>query len=54
MRIRGGKELRRALSQAGLRIEATAFADGLETMLSTEFGRVDLSGGEWQRVSIAC
>ena len=30
-----------------------AFPEGYETMLSREFGGVDLSGGQWQRVAIA-
>lgn len=43
-----------ALTQAGFntRPDATAAID-LDTMLAREFGGVDLSGGEWQRVAIA-
>lgn len=40
-----------ALQEAGFRLEA--LPDGLETMLSREFGGVDLSGGQWQRVAMA-
>ncbi|MBE6999506.1 MAG: ABC transporter ATP-binding protein [Ruminococcaceae bacterium] len=29
------------------------FPDGADTMLSREFGGVDLSGGQWQRVAVA-
>ena len=43
-----------ALGQAGFyeRLGSTGGID-LDTMLSREFGGVDLSGGEWQRVAIA-
>ncbi len=45
--------VRCALSQAGFQTDSAGLPDGLETMLSREFGQVDLSGGEWQRLSIA-
>jgi len=41
-----------ALDQAGFG-GSQAAAIGLEVMLSREFGGIDLSGGEWQRVAIA-
>ena len=38
---------------AGINKDGSAFTDGYETMLSREFGGVDLSGGQWQRIAIA-
>jgi ATP-binding cassette subfamily B protein len=38
--------------QAGVEMEGEAFPQGYDTMLSREFGGVDLSGGQWQRVAI--
>lgn len=35
-----------------LHIEEDKFPQGLNTILSNEFGGVDLSGGEWQRIAI--
>jgi ATP-binding cassette subfamily B protein len=43
-----------ALSQAGFYGSQGARLDaGLDVMLAREFGGIDLSGGEWQRVAIA-
>lgn len=33
--------------------KADKLAEGLDTMLSREFGGIDLSGGEWQRIALA-
>lgn len=41
------------LKKADVDIESQSYPDGLETMLSHEFDGVNLSGGQWQRVSIA-
>ena len=41
------------LKKADVDIESQSYPDGLETMLSREFDGTGLSGGQWQRVSIA-
>lgn len=46
-------ELKRVCGMAGTNSRDSAFPDGYETMLSREFGGVDLSGGQWQRIAIA-
>ena len=38
---------------AGVELDNKSYPDGLDTMLSREYGGVDLSGGQWQRVAIA-
>lgn len=38
---------------AGISKEDERFIEGYDTMLSREFGGIDLSGGQWQRVAIA-
>ncbi|MDR1542032.1 MAG: ABC transporter ATP-binding protein/permease [Clostridiales bacterium] len=43
--------VREALQRAG--VVAGGFQNGLGTMLSRDFGGVDLSGGQWQRIAIA-
>lgn len=47
------KELDRVCNRAGLSKDDECFTDGYDTMLSREFDGVDLSGGQWQRVTIA-
>lgn len=37
----------------GLRLESENYPDGQDTMLGRDFGGVDLSGGQWQRLSLA-
>lgn len=42
-----------ALERAGLSVDQETFPQGRDTLLSKEFGGVDLSGGQWQRIAIA-
>lgn len=46
-------EITEAMNKAGVDSHSRRFPEGVKTMLSREFGGVDLSGGEWQRVAIA-
>ncbi|MGL4990325.1 MAG: ABC transporter ATP-binding protein [Sarcina sp.] len=41
------------LESVDIHIEGRSFEEGLDTMLSREFGGTDLSGGQWQRIAIA-
>ena len=47
------EKVKSACIDAEIVFEAEDFPNGLETVLSREFGGVDLSGGQWQRVAIA-
>lgn len=41
-------------SKIGIDINnSSAFPEGINTMLSQEFGGIDLSGGQWQRIALA-
>ncbi len=40
------------LDKVNLKV-ASNFPDGMDTVLSKEFGGIDISGGQWQRVAIA-
>jgi len=42
-----------AAKKANIDLNPKTYPEGYETMLSREFGGVDLSGGQWQRVAIA-
>lgn len=43
----------KALQEVGLSVPSKVFIDDENTMLSREFGGIDLSGGQWQRIAIA-
>lgn len=47
------KRIVHSLRRAGLDEKSGEFGQGLDTMLSREFGGTDLSGGQWQRLAIA-
>ena len=45
--------LEECCKKAGVERKSEIFPSGYETLLSREFGGVDLSGGQWQRIAIA-
>jgi ATP-binding cassette subfamily B protein len=45
--------LDKSAEMAGFNASAKDFKKGYDTMLSREYGGVDLSGGQWQRIAIA-
>jgi len=49
------KKFQKSLEQADFDLteKSVKLRDGVETILSREFGGIDLSGGEWQRVALA-
>lgn len=49
----GNRAVRDALKKADFPINSEKLTDGLDTMLGKDFGGIDLSGGQWQRLAIA-
>ena len=47
------EKVKRSLFSADFNIEKEKITGGLNTMLSRDFGGIDLSGGEWQRIALA-
>jgi len=47
------ERLTTAINQSGLNTNKSAFEDDIDTMIGREFGGIELSGGQWQRVAIA-
>jgi len=47
------EDINTALTHSEVNINDRSFPEGIDTMLSREFGGVDLSGGQWQRIAIA-
>ena len=46
-------DVEKALEEADFPLENDKLTEGLETMLGKDFGGIDLSGGQWQRLAIA-
>lgn len=51
--VESNTEIKPVMQQAGVEWASNSYPDGIKTMLSREFDGVDLSGGQWQRISIA-
>ena len=47
------EDIKEVLEKADFPLENGTFIDGAETMLGKDFGGIDLSGGQWQRLAIA-
>lgn len=48
-----GRAIEPVLQQADFPIDNGRFMEGIHTMLGKDFGGIDLSGGQWQRLAIA-
>lgn len=46
------EDLNNAVANFGLVLDPQKFFNGINTLLAKEFGGIDLSGGEWQKVAI--
>lgn len=51
--LNSGRELTKVIENSDINLDADSYPQGLATMLSKEFGGVDISGGQWQRIAIA-
>ncbi|MBN2240008.1 MAG: ATP-binding cassette domain-containing protein [Dehalococcoidales bacterium] len=48
-----GNDVSDSINRAGVNLDTDDYPQGIHTMLSREFGGIDLSGGQWQRIAIA-
>ena len=46
-------KVNRILEEVDIDVDGEDYPKGMDTVLSTEFGGTDISGGQWQRVAIA-
>lgn len=51
--LNSGRELTKVIEDSDINLDADSYPQGLATTLSKEFGGVDISGGQWQRIAIA-
>lgn len=52
-RMEGDDDICTACADVDLQIDEKTFPEGIDTVLSREFGGAELSGGQWQRVAAA-
>lgn len=53
LEMKDKQQILNCLEQSGLKINDARFINGLDTILSRDFGETDLSTGQWQRIAIA-